>query len=84
MRRVVAIVAAAAAVGAGVQAPAWAAGPAAPTDVQVSWSDAAAGLVRTSWTDGGEANKLRIEYKDGTTADWATRKASLSIGRAHV
>jgi hypothetical protein len=58
--------------------PAWAAGPVSPSEVQVSWSDAAAGLVRTAWTDGGEANKLRIEYKDGTVADWATRKAGLA------
>jgi hypothetical protein len=43
----------------------------------VSWVDAAAGLMKTSWTDTGEANKLLIEYKDGTTAAWATRKASL-------
>ncbi|WP_344845641.1 hypothetical protein [Kribbella ginsengisoli] len=78
MRRSIAVVAVAGVACVGVQVPAWAAVPTAPTDVQVGWSDAAAGLVRTSWTDTGEANKLRIEYKDGTpTADWATRKASL-------
>ncbi|NEA31899.1 hypothetical protein [Streptomyces sp. SID13031] len=77
MRRVVAIGAVAGIVGVCVQVPAWAAAPIAPSEVQVSWSDSTASLVKTTWTDGGESNKLRIEYKDGTTADWATRKASL-------
>jgi hypothetical protein len=78
MRKTIAAVTLAGLFGAGVQVPAWAAAPAAPSEVQVSWADAAAGLVRTTWTDGGEANSLSIEYKDGTTANWATRKASLS------
>ncbi|MFI5696653.1 hypothetical protein ACIA58_32665 [Kribbella sp. NPDC051586] len=47
------------------------AAPAPPTDVQVSWSDAATGLMRVTWTDAGASDKVRIEYQDGTVpTDW--------------
>ncbi|HEY3561118.1 MAG TPA: hypothetical protein VGL05_26825 [Kribbella sp.] len=42
------------------------AAPAAPANVQVSWSDAATSLMSVKWTDAGAANKLRVEYQDGT------------------
>ncbi|MER7244595.1 hypothetical protein [Kribbella sp. NPDC000426] len=49
------------------------AAPAPPTDVQVSWSDPATSLMRVTWTDAGAANKLRIEYQDGTApTEWFT------------
>jgi hypothetical protein len=71
MRKTVLATSIVAALLAGAQVPAWAASPAAPGDVRVSWSDAASGLMQVSWTDDGAANKVRLEYQDGTTpADW--------------
>jgi hypothetical protein len=56
---------------AGSQVPAWATGPAAPSDVRVSWSDAASGLMRVTWTDDGAPNKVRLEFQAGSApTDW--------------
>ncbi|MFI5736443.1 hypothetical protein ACIA49_40380 [Kribbella sp. NPDC051587] len=44
---------------AGLQAPAWAAAPAAPTDLAVSWSS---GKLQLTWQDAGEANNVYVEY----------------------
>ncbi|WP_328524226.1 hypothetical protein [Kribbella sp. NBC_00359] len=62
----------------GAQATAWAAGPDTPTDVQVSWADAATGLMRVTWSDAGAANKVRIEYKDGgSPSDWVSQSSNV-------
>ena len=76
MRRTVATAAAAVLLAATQTATAHAAPP-VPTDVQVSWSDAATSLMSVKWTDAGAANKLRIEYQDGTApSDWLTSTAN--------
>jgi len=73
MRKLTALGAAAALLTTTLSTPAWAAAPAAPTDVQVSWTDD--GKVRVTWKDNGEANGLNIRYADRnvyageTTAD---------------
>ncbi|MEV8378592.1 hypothetical protein AB0P21_37985 [Kribbella sp. NPDC056861] len=65
----------------GAQLPAWAAsGPEAPTDLQISWTDAANGRLKLSWTDGGEANKVRVEYQD---ADALVLLATTKPGEAN-
>ncbi|MEV6411295.1 hypothetical protein [Kribbella sp. NPDC051718] len=48
----------------GTQLPAWAAGPDAPTSVQVSWAEGAAARFKMAWSDGGEPNRVRVEYED--------------------
>jgi hypothetical protein len=76
MRRTVATAAAAVLLAATQTATAHAAPP-VPTDVLVSWSDAATSLMSVKWTDAGAANKLRIEYQDGTApTDWLTSTAN--------
>src|SRR5689334_3784081 len=73
MRKLAATTAAAVLLTSGLAAPAWAAAPDAPTDVQVSWTED--GKVRVTWKDNGEANGLNIRYADQgvyagkTTAD---------------
>ncbi|MFK4084274.1 hypothetical protein ACI2LF_09220 [Kribbella sp. NPDC020789] len=63
MRKALLTAAAAALLTAGLQAPAWAAAPAAPTDVTVSW---VAERVNLKWNDAGEANQIFAEYDGGT------------------
>jgi hypothetical protein len=66
---------------AGIQTTAWAAGQGAPSDVRVSWSDAASGLMRVTWTNDGAANKLRLEYQDGSVpGGWLTTSDSGGTG----
>jgi hypothetical protein len=65
MRKTALTAAAAALLTAGLQAPAWAAAPAAPTDLTVDWS---AGKVHLTWKDAGEANQIFAEYDGGTPA----------------
>ncbi|TDD57463.1 hypothetical protein E1263_23730 [Kribbella antibiotica] len=65
MRKIVLTAASAALLTAGLQAPAWAAAPAAPTDLTVDW---AAGKVHLTWKDAGEANQIFAEYDGGTPA----------------
>jgi hypothetical protein len=38
-----------------------AAGPAAPTSVKIAWADATQQQIRVTWTDAGEANRIRFE-----------------------
>ncbi|MET7283512.1 hypothetical protein ABZS29_35120 [Kribbella sp. NPDC005582] len=73
MRKITALGAAAALFATTLVTPAWAAAPAAPTDVQVSWTDD--GKVRVTWKDNGEANSVAASIPDAgyrlavTTAD---------------
>lgn len=69
MRKTLAVVTAALILLGGTQLPAWAAGPEAPTDVEVSWADAAAGRFKVTWKDGGEENMVRVQY-EGDSAPW--------------
>jgi hypothetical protein len=64
MRRTIATAVAAVLLAATQTSTAHAAAPAAPTDLQVSWSDAARTQVRLTWTDAGARNRFRIEYQD--------------------
>ncbi|MFF1817088.1 hypothetical protein ACFVWG_07315 [Kribbella sp. NPDC058245] len=59
MRKIAVTAAAAAVLTAGLQVPAWAAAPAAPTDVTVGWSS---GKIQLTWKDAGEANNVYVEY----------------------
>lgn len=71
MRKFAATTVAAVLLAAAQTTPAHAAPPAAPSDVQVSWADAASGLIRVKWTDDGAANKVRLEYqKAWFPPDW--------------
>ncbi|NEA31898.1 hypothetical protein [Streptomyces sp. SID13031] len=64
MRKTIAAATAALMMLAGAQVPAWAAGPEAPTDVQVAWTNTTTGRFKITWTDGGEENRVRIEYEN--------------------
>ncbi len=68
MRKLVAVAAASALFLGSSQVPASAAGPEAPTDVQVSWADVAKKTVRITWKDNGEKNYLGYEI-DGIPFD---------------
>src|SRR5689334_9728077 len=63
MRRFALAATAVAALTAGLQTPAFAAAPAVPTDVTVSW---VAERVNLKWNDAGEANQIFAEYDGGT------------------
>ncbi len=63
MRRFALAATAVAALTAGLQTPAFAAAPDAPTDVTVSW---VAERVNLKWNDAGEANQIFAEYDGGT------------------
>ncbi|MEU4395125.1 hypothetical protein [Kribbella sp. NPDC023855] len=65
MRKPLAVAAAALMLLGSIQLPAQAAGPEAPTDLQISWVSPANKLVKMTWADGGEANIVRVEYQDG-------------------
>ncbi|WP_143465885.1 hypothetical protein [Kribbella sp. ALI-6-A] len=47
-------------------AAATAAGPSAPTGVEIAWADATQQQIRVTWTDAGEANKVRFQGALGT------------------
>ncbi len=61
MRKLTATTAAAVLLTAGLTTPAWAAAPAAPTDVQVSWIGT---KIRVTWQDNGEANQVAVVFPD--------------------
>ncbi|TDD57465.1 hypothetical protein E1263_23740 [Kribbella antibiotica] len=63
MRKFALAATAVAALSVGLQTPAFAAAPDAPTDVTVSWVD---GKVNLTWKDAGEANQIFAEYDGGT------------------
>ncbi|TDC30127.1 hypothetical protein [Kribbella albertanoniae] len=65
MRKTVLTAATAALLTAGLQAPAWAAAPDAPTDLTVGWT---AGKVHLTWKDTGQANQIFVEYDGGAPA----------------
>ncbi|WP_433015446.1 hypothetical protein [Kribbella sp. CA-294648] len=66
MRKPLAITAAALVLLGSTQLPAQAAaGPEAPTDLQLSWVAPGNQQVKMTWADGGEANIVRVEYQDG-------------------
>ncbi|GAA0941356.1 hypothetical protein GCM10009554_32910 [Kribbella koreensis] len=46
------------------QLPAQAAAQAAPTDLQLSWSETAQGQIQVRWNDNGEANRVYRQYDD--------------------
>ncbi len=72
MRKLLAVATSSVLLAAGVATPAWAAEPAPPSNVKVSWSG---DQIRVTWQDNGEANGLNIRYADQgvyagkTTAD---------------
>jgi hypothetical protein len=62
---------------AGLQTATAQAAPVPPTGVQVAWSDPATSLMDVTWTDAGAANKLRIEYQDGSApSEWFTTQGN--------
>ncbi len=63
MRKIALIAAAAALLTAGLQAPAWAAAPDAPTDVSVAWADSS--TVKVTWVDTDLANSLYWQQPGG-------------------
>ncbi|WP_405064101.1 hypothetical protein OG474_21290 [Kribbella sp. NBC_01505] len=63
MRKFALAATAVAALSVGLQTPAFAAAPDAPTDLTVSWVK---GQVHLSWKDNGESNQILVEYNGGT------------------
>ncbi|GAA1705354.1 hypothetical protein GCM10009745_61280 [Kribbella yunnanensis] len=63
MRKFALAATAVAALSVGLQTPAFAAAPDAPTDLTVDWQ---AGKVHLTWKDNGEANYILAEYDGGT------------------
>lgn len=61
IRRTVVAVGLAVAAVAAFTTSASAAGPAAPTGVTIAWADASQQQIRVTWTDAGEANKVRFK-----------------------
>ncbi|TDD57464.1 hypothetical protein E1263_23735 [Kribbella antibiotica] len=60
MRKFALAATAVAALTVGLQTPAFAAAPDAPTEVKVSWADS--GHVKVTWADNGEANEVFVQY----------------------
>ncbi|GAB3937458.1 hypothetical protein GCM10029976_050520 [Kribbella albertanoniae] len=63
MRKIALAVTAVAALSVGLQTPAFAVAPDAPTDLTVAWVD---GKVHLTWKDNGDANLVYAEYDGGT------------------
>ncbi|NUR94701.1 MAG: hypothetical protein HOV67_05510 [Kribbellaceae bacterium] len=76
MRQMIGIAAAAAVLFGAAQLPAAAASPEAPTDLQLSWVTDNH-KVRIAWTDGGDANIVRLEYQGGGVSKLVTWRADL-------
>lgn len=76
MRQTIGVVAAAALLLGATQLPAAAASPEAPTDLQLSWVTDNH-KVKIAWTDGGEANIVRVEYQGGGVSKLVTWRADL-------
>ncbi|WP_328333623.1 hypothetical protein OHA70_17040 [Kribbella sp. NBC_00382] len=78
MRKTIAATTAALILLGGAQLPAWAAGPEAPTGLQIGWVQPKHQQISITWADSGEANKVRVEYQGGGFVTLGARLAGTS------